>query len=99
MAASAAKRGTSNNEKLSPMTESADAAGRVGSTTYLVQPNNPQESMGGGKKMSNKSIIKKYNKIQKNIIKTSKRISETLKKFKNNKKNKNNKNNKTRRNK
>jgi hypothetical protein len=55
--------------------------------------------MGGGKKMSNKSIIKKYNKIQKNIIKTSKRISETLKKFKNNKKNKNNKNNKTRRNK
>ena len=99
MDASAAKRGTSNNEKLSPMTESADAAGRVGSTTYLVEPNNPQESMGGGKKMSNKSIIKKYNKIQKNIIKTSKRISETLKKFKNNKKNKNNKNNKTRRNK
>jgi hypothetical protein len=71
----------------------------IPSNANLVQPNNPQEPTGGGKKMSNKSIIKKYNKIQKNIIKTSKRISETLKKFKNNKKNKNNKNNKTRRNK
>ena len=60
----------------------------IPSNANLVQPNNPQEPMGGGKKMSNKSIIKKYNKIQKNIIKTSKRISETLKKFKNNKKNK-----------
>jgi len=71
----------------------------IPSNANLVKPNNPQEPTGGGKKMSNKSIIKKYNKIQKNIIKTSKRISETLKKFKNNKKNKNNKNNKTRRNK
>jgi hypothetical protein len=96
MAASAATMRTSKNEMLRQM---AAGGGRVGSTTYLVQPNNPQEPMGGGKKMSNKSIIKKYNKIQKNIIKTSKRISETLKKFKNNKKNKNNKNNKTRRNK
>ena len=96
MAASAATMRTSKNEMLRQM---AAGGGRVGSTTYLVQPNNPQEPTGGGKKMSNKSIIKKYNKIQKNIIKTSKRISETLKKFKNNKKNKNNKNNKTRRNK
>lgn len=71
----------------------------IPSNANLVQPNNIQQPTGGGKKMSNKSIIKKYNKIQKNIIKTSKRISETLKKFKNNKNNKKNKNNKTRRNK
>ena len=91
--------GASNNEPPRPMAESAADGGRVGSTTYLVKPNDMQDATVGGKKMSNKSIIKKYNKIQKNIIKTSKRISETLKKFKNNKKNKNNKNNKTRRNK
>ena len=99
MAASAAKMGTSNNEMPRQMTASGAGGGRVGSTTYLVKPNDMQEPTGGGKKMSNKSIIKKYNKIQKNIIKTSKRISETLKKFKNNKNNKNNKKNKTRRNK
>ena len=90
---------TSNNELLGQMAASGAGGGRVGSTTYLVKPNDMQEPTGGGKKMSNKSIIKKYNKIQKNIIKTSKRISETLKKFKNNKNNKNNKKNKTRRNK